>query len=71
MQDKKHREMIVINYQTIVVLNNLDNDIRTDLRLTWFVRFYAPWSPPCEHFVRVYVDLPIRFGDLKVFKSVK
>ncbi len=52
MQDKKHREMIVINYQTIVVLNNLDNDIRTDLRLTWFVRFYAPWSPPCEHFVR-------------------
>ncbi|CAF0839378.1 unnamed protein product [Rotaria sordida] len=51
--------------------NNLDNEIRADPRLTWFVCFYAPWSPPCQNFSSVFVDLSTRFGDLKTFKFVK
>jgi thiol-disulfide isomerase/thioredoxin len=51
--------------------NNLDNEIRADPRLTWFVCFYAPWSPPCQNFSTVFVDLSTRFGDLKTFKFVK
>ncbi|CAF1395385.1 unnamed protein product [Adineta ricciae] len=51
--------------------NNLDNEIRADSRITWFVCFYAPWSPPCQNFASVFVDLSTRFGDLKNFKFVK
>jgi thiol-disulfide isomerase/thioredoxin len=51
--------------------NNLDNEIRADPRLTWFVCFYAPWSPPCQNFASVFVDLSTRFGDLKTFRFVK
>ncbi|CAF4023093.1 unnamed protein product [Adineta steineri] len=51
--------------------NNLDNEIHADPRLTWFVCFYAPWSPPCQNFASVFVDLATRFGDLKTFKFVK
>ena len=51
--------------------NNLDNEIRADSRLTWFVCFYAPWSPPCQTFNTVFVDLSTRFGGLKTFKFVK
>ncbi|CAF1178449.1 unnamed protein product [Rotaria magnacalcarata] len=51
--------------------NNLDNEIRADPRLIWFVCFYAPWSPPCQNFSSVFVDLSTRFGDLKTFKFVK
>jgi thiol-disulfide isomerase/thioredoxin len=51
--------------------NNLDDEIRADPRLTWFVCFYAPWSPPCQNFSSVFVDLSTRFGDLKTFKFVK
>lgn len=51
--------------------NNLDNEIRADSRLTWFVCFYAPWSPPCQNFNTVFVDLSTRFGGLKTFKFVK
>lgn len=51
--------------------NNLDNEIHADPRLTWFVCFYAPWSPPCQNFSSVFVDLATRFGDLKTFKFVK
>lgn len=51
--------------------NNLDNEIHADPRLTWFVCFYAPWSPPCQNFQSVFADLAARFGDLKTFKFVK
>ena len=51
--------------------NNLDNEIQADPRLTWFVCFYAPWSPPCQNFSSVFVDLATRFGDLKTFRFVK
>ena len=51
--------------------NNLDNEIRSDPRLSWLVCFYAPWSPPCQNFSSVFVDLSTRFGDLKTFRFVK
>jgi thiol-disulfide isomerase/thioredoxin len=51
--------------------NNLDNEICSDPRLTWFVCFHAPWSPPCQHFASVFVDLSTRFGNLNSFKFVK
>ena len=51
--------------------NNLDNEIQADPRLSWFVCFHAPWSPPCQNFASVFVDLAARFGDLKTFKFVK
>lgn len=51
--------------------NNLDDEIRSDTRLVWFVCFYAPWSPPCQNFSTVFADLATRFGDLKTFKFVK
>ena len=51
--------------------NNLDNEIRADPRLVWFVCFYAPWSPPCQNFSSVFVDLATRFGNLNTFKFVK
>ena len=51
--------------------NNLFDEIQGDSRLNWFVCFYAPWSPPCQNFSTVFLDLATRFGDLKTFKFVK
>jgi len=50
---------------------NLDLEIKSDDRITWFVCYFASWSPPCIDFAPIFAELSNKYGDLKNFRFAK
>jgi thiol-disulfide isomerase/thioredoxin len=50
---------------------HLDNEIKSDERITWLVCYYTPWSPPSIDFAPIFSELSIKYGDLDNFRFAK
>jgi thiol-disulfide isomerase/thioredoxin len=49
----------------------LEQEIKSDERITWLVCFYASWAPPCIDFTPVFAEISNKYGDLNSLKFAK